>query len=130
MKHVTLAALFVVMGMGCAMGVEPTQDDGISTDQAAAAGGCSVECPKCKPGDICPMMACIQICPDKGKAECQADTDCTATADYCKGCDCVALAPKEDLPHCSGPGVKCFADPCMTWAGACISGKCALVAKP
>lgn len=55
---------------------------------------------------------------------CSADSDCRAVADYCTGCDCRALGPGETLPACTGPGVQCFADPCMGKTAACVNGSC------
>jgi hypothetical protein len=55
---------------------------------------------------------------------CSRDADCTLKADYCTGCDCVALAPGQNLRPCSGPGVQCFADPCGMKTAACQNGTC------
>lgn len=59
-------------------------------------------------------------------AECTTDADCRAEADYCTGCDCLALSTNESVPYCPGPGVKCFADPCTAKAAACVGGQCVL----
>lgn len=88
----------------------------------------------CAPSNECLVMAkCIEgyvwdakLCkcrPDK-KGECTSDADCRLEADYCTGCDCAALSSKEKLPACSGPGVKCFADPCLGQVATCLSGQC------
>jgi hypothetical protein len=56
--------------------------------------------------------------------KCATQADCRLEADYCTGCDCVALATGQSLKPCSGPGVRCFADPCASKSVACESGSC------
>jgi hypothetical protein len=58
------------------------------------------------------------------QASCMTDADCRLEADYCTGCNCVALATGQSLKPCSGPGVRCLADPCMNKHVACQSGQC------
>jgi len=58
------------------------------------------------------------------KGACKTDADCTLAADYCTSCLCRALGPGETIPPCAGPGVKCFADPCLNKEAGCVSGKC------
>lgn len=65
----------------------------------------------------------------KASAACAADSDCRAVADYCTGCDCRALGPGQTLPACTGPGVQCFADPCMGKTALCVNGSCQ-ISKP
>ena len=36
-----------------------------STDQSDLAGGCRLVCPKCHPGEVCPMIACTEDCSGK-----------------------------------------------------------------
>lgn len=57
-------------------------------------------------------------------ATCSSDADCSLKADYCTGCDCVALGKGEKLKACSGPGVQCLADPCASKHATCTSGHC------
>jgi len=64
-----------------------------------------------------------------GAGACTTDGDCRLVADYCTGCDCRVLAKGDPEPTCSGPGVKCFADPCMTKTAVCDAGKCTAKAK-
>jgi hypothetical protein len=61
-------------------------------------------------------------------AACANDGDCRLFADYCTGCDCRALARGESDPTCAGPGVRCFADPCLQKKAACQKGHCVTVA--
>src|SRR5690349_18461589 len=60
---------------------------------------------------------------------CTTDADCRLFADYCTGCDCRALAKGDKDPTCTGPGVKCIADPCMTKTAVCEAGTCTAKAK-
>ncbi|MSP61072.1 MAG: protease complex subunit PrcB family protein [Myxococcales bacterium] len=57
-------------------------------------------------------------------AKCAADADCRLAGDYCTSCACRALAPSESLSSCAGPGVRCFADPCLGKRPVCQSGHC------
>ena len=59
---------------------------------------------------------------------CSADADCRTQSDYCKGCDCRALAKNQTLPKCDGPsGVRCLVDPCQGKTAVCKDGKCAVI---
>jgi hypothetical protein len=59
-----------------------------------------------------------------GGAACKSNSDCKIAADYCTGCLCRPLGPGESVPPCSGPGVRCFADPCLNKQAACRDGRC------
>ncbi len=138
----------------CAKDEVCTTEDGIcrappgcSTGVACPAvcyGSCrpAVEGPACGPtrcaaGMVCcnsscgictaPNAGCTkQICvTPAGGGACTGDADCRVEADYCTGCDCRALATNQSLPPCSGPGVSCFADPCMGKRARCVNGQCA-----
>jgi hypothetical protein len=63
---------------------------------------------------------CLPISP------CASDADCRAVADYCTGCDCRALGPREELPFCDGPGVRCLRDPCDGQTAVCEGSLCVL----
>jgi hypothetical protein len=111
------------------------------------ASGTGVACGRvtCAPGLVCcnascgtcvqPGMACIQVAcdpppprPDAAVAtdagSCRSDADCRLFDDYCTGCDCRALSRTDPDPRCSGPGVRCFAPPCMNKVAACEAGRC------
>lgn len=60
---------------------------------------------------------------------CSSDADCRVFSDYCTGCDCRALSNGDPDPTCDGPGVRCFADPCMGKTAQCVSGQCVLSAQ-
>lgn len=103
------------------------QDPGDSTDATEAqTGGCRTICPKCKPGQPCPKIACTLDCSSHKPGACSTDSDCRLFDDYCTGCDCRALSSNQKDPTCTGPGVKCFAEPCMGHAAACVQGVCAV----
>jgi hypothetical protein len=57
-------------------------------------------------------------------APCSRDTDCRLVDDYCEGCDCRALSRHDPDPTCSGPGVRCFRQPCADLVAACEQGRC------
>lgn len=67
MKRVAAAMLFILMGVGCAMGVEPAQGEGTGIDQQALEPGCHVVCPNCKSGDVCAMVMCYVECNGVGQ---------------------------------------------------------------
>jgi hypothetical protein len=181
-------ALFLAVA-GCGVPVEES-----AADEAALAGGCRSVCPKCRPGQVCPRIACYldcnaptpcgpakcangQVCcnescgictepggfctdqycapvekghrcdvialcipgyhwseakcgclPDKdgAPAGCTSDADCRTFSNYCTGCNCDALGAHDPDPTCDGPGVQCFADPCMNQTAVCLAGTCSL----
>lgn len=82
----SLAALFVV---GCSAEVGGPSNDPISTEQSELAGGCHSDCPKCHPGEVCPMIACVLVCQkDKcGSSVCQK-------GEYCCNESCGICAPE------------------------------------
>jgi hypothetical protein len=90
----------------------------------------------CKNGDVCcnascgictpPGGACTQQICEQPPGECKTDTDCRAFAFMCTGCDCLALSPSDPAPVCTGPGVQCFADPCLNKKAVCTAGQCVI----
>jgi len=106
---------------------------------APIGGGCiQIACAPEPPKPTCDIMAkcmagyewsdkactCVPIKGGGKPGSCTTSADCRLEADYCTGCDCRALSTNQNLPACSGPGVKCFADPCMNKAAACVDGAC------
>ena len=89
-KIVVLASLALLFGIGCTTQVDaPTSTDPVSVDESALKGGCHTNCPKCKPGEMCPMIACLLVCPgDKcGTSVCQK-------GEYCCNESCGICAPE------------------------------------
>ena len=166
MKKILLVS--VVALAGCGAGVV-AENEAPTLSEAQMKGGCRVICPKCKPGQPCPMIACYIDCPKQQKdpaicgsavcrngdvccnsscgictapggfctqqvceppttGGCTTDADCRTFADYCTGCDCRALGTSEPDPFCDGPGVRCFADPCLGQTAVCnvATGACEL----
>lgn len=79
------------------------------------------------PGSTLPMGdvgGTCQKAQSSGSSACQTSADCQLQADYCTGCDCVALGPGEKLRACPGAGVSCLVDPCGSKSAQCVSGKC------
>ena len=104
---------------------EPKPGGGEPCGAAVCGAGqacCNASCGICLP----PGGACTQEICEPPKAECRADADCRAFAFMCTGCDCLALAPDDPEPACGGPGVQCFADPCLNKKAVCESGRCVI----
>lgn len=86
-----LGGLAMLTAVGCVVSTEPETDpDELGVALAEAAGGCRMVCPKCHPGQICPMMACtIQCAP--GHSMC-GPTVCHP-GEYCCNESCGICAP-------------------------------------
>ena len=85
--------------------------------------------PGCQPGQFRPCLgSCYGTCRPRGTGPaanpCRSDGDCHTVADTCMGCNCVALGPGQPGPGCSGPGVRCFQDPCGGKRARCQQGSC------
>jgi hypothetical protein len=108
---------------------------GVACGPKTCAAGqicCNASCGICTPPDgFCTQQLCNE--PDGGNLAtgpaCRQDGDCRLFSDYCTGCDCRALLKTDKDPLCSGPGVRCLADPCRDHVAVCRDGKCA-AAKP
>jgi hypothetical protein len=86
---------------------------------------CNESCGICtEPGGLCTQQMC-----EPAGGGCKQDGDCRAFSDYCTGCDCRALGSSDKDPTCSGPGVRCLADPCRGKKAVCKNGQCTLAAK-
>lgn len=121
MKLVALAIPAVLL-VACSSAPESTDDT------TEAQTGCRTICPKCKPNQIiCPKMPCYLDCSSHKPGSCTQDTDCRLFDDYCTGCDCRSLSTNQKDPVCSGPGVKCFAQPCGGHTAACVNGTCTVL---
>ena len=158
MSRILLVILSASLFSACAVDDVPASTEaGYGTTEGALSGGCKTICPKCKPGAVCSKMMCYQECHGKAKtcdimAKCMAgytwsdakcacvvdkkaepgcatDADCRLVDDYCTGCDCRALLTSQADPVCDGPGVKCFAQPCMNKTAACVAGTCTVASS-
>lgn len=109
----------------CPPGVKPCGNNTCTKGETC----CSEECGVCmKTGPLgCPAIKCLP--PVTG---CATDADCRTFSDYCTGCDCRALLVMDTDPVCSGPGVRCFADPCGGKVATCdvATGQCGLATAP
>lgn len=136
MKHlVTLVGMFFALVAGCADRIEtsvaPAKPETPALAEAALAGGCRWECPKCTPAmQVCPKYACHLVC--NGHNACASDADCATFSNYCNGCACDAVTvdayPKDRCPN----PVECFRDPCGDRAAVCnqATHTCELTAQP
>lgn len=154
-RVIAFVSLFGAALFGCASAPEQSSGkDPPAAAEQGLAGGCRMVCPKCPANKICPTIACYEDCNGKPRecvqtalciqgyawdskscqcvpskpapGACATDADCRTFADYCTGCNCLALSSNQADPTCSGPGVRCFADPCLGKAAACVSGSCSL----
>lgn len=122
MRASIVGMLGIVAGLALAGCAVDTVDDGTGESEEALRKPNQCSLVRCAAGTHCEVK--------KGRAACVADPECTTNADcrleadYCTGCDCRALSSRESLPVCSGPGVRCFADPCMAKAAVCSAGAC------
>jgi hypothetical protein len=96
---------------------------------AAGQVCCNASCGICTPPDgVCTQQLCDGAPADSGSIPpgpaCSQDGDCRLFSDYCTGCDCRALLKTDKDPLCSGPGVRCLADPCQNHTAVCRDGKC------
>jgi hypothetical protein len=128
--------------LGCA-GETLTQPSGEEDQLGTAAhdlrvSGRSNPCDlvRCRSGFVCQVSdgaaACVPDAlgpKDPSKIECKTDADCTLVADYCGGCNCLALASGESAPICRGDEVACFVWPCQGLAAFCDQGQCAVDAQ-
>jgi hypothetical protein len=58
--------------------------------EASLKGGCRAICPKCRPGQICPLMACTISCPP-GRSLCGQNV--CGQGEYCCNESCGQCAP-------------------------------------
>jgi hypothetical protein len=104
-----------------------TPPDGMCTQQFCEPNtGACTQIALCIDGFTWDEKACACV-PVPTTGGCTTDADCRTFSDYCTGCDCRALSSSEPNPTCDGPGVRCFADPCMGKTAACVAGKCSLL---
>ena len=106
-----VGVLVMVFAAGCAVS---TESEDVSRDDAELkAGGCQLECPKCHPGDPCPMRPCVMVC-SPGHHKC-GDNVCGA-GEYCCNESCGICAPE---------GGSCTQQMCHPAGIACGSNTCA-----
>ena len=122
----SLAALVAPLALVAVVGCSSAPDESTLDSTEAAQTGCRTICPKCRPSQPCPKIACYLDCSGKKPGSCSVDADCRLFDDYCTGCDCRALSSHQKDPVCSGPGVRCFAQPCMNKTATCVAGMCAV----
>ena len=114
--------------------VGPSDDIGASSHELSAGGRTNpCDAVRCRSGFVCQVSGGLPACvpdelspKDPSKIECKTDADCTLVADYCGGCNCLALGPGESAPKCQGDEVACFVWPCQGLAASCDEGQCAV----
>lgn len=118
-------------GGSCEPPVSSTDGGGCVSDEGAHCGGNTTHPCGCATGLVCtptpgsPAPGDVGGTCQRPKAgACTSSADCKLQADYCTGCDCVALGAGEAIDACSGPGVRCLVDPCASKSVQCTAGKC------
>ena len=84
----------------------------------------------CRPGFVCEEGRFGARCvPGPTGAACNGDEDCRLEANYCSGCECIALGDGESLPKCPTIPVECLVDPCRQMEAQCQAGRCVAVSQ-
>ncbi len=85
-----VVALVTAIFTGCAVAADHQGDGTTSESTAKLAGGCRVICPKCHPGEVCPMYACVEDCNAVDPQSCVENELCPDGWTWSKGlCSCV-----------------------------------------
>ena len=104
----------MVMAAGCVVSTESESSDVARSDaELVKTGGCHLVCPKCHPGDPCPMRPCTLQCAP-GHTKC-GDAVCGAT-EFCCNESCGICAPE---------GGSCTQQLCQSSGPACGANTCA-----
>lgn len=82
---------------------------------------------RCRAGFSCEVtngkVTCVPE--DTGKVQCKRDEDCRLVANYCGGCNCLALGPGQSEPKtCDEGEVACLVFPCFGLEAVCEAGRC------
>jgi hypothetical protein len=94
MKIACLSLLVAVFAVGCAFSSDPQQPDESTASQSSELkGGCHVVCPvKCHPGEMCPMIACLKVCPKSDGTVACGPTNCLS-GEVCCNQSCGICTP-------------------------------------
>ena len=118
--------LIALLG-GCAAEAAPAASEGEGLDtQALVAPGAHPSCATilCRAGYVCEESCGSASCVPVTRPECTKDADCRLFSDYCGGCNCLTLGPKEPNPKCTTGQVQCLVDPCRNLEARCEHGSC------
>jgi hypothetical protein len=132
-----LAAIAAIAAVVPACGAPPVEDldaaDEAHLSEKADAllasqkhrKGCEVV--RCMDGFSCEEQDGHAVCvanPSPPQRSCQTDSDCSLAANYCGGCNCLAVGPGQSVPKCEGDVVACVQWPCHGYAAYCYDGTC------
>jgi hypothetical protein len=118
----------VMVASGCAAEGLEDEESSAPSEQVQAlvrppSHGCDLV--RCRAGYHCEELKYRAVCVlDKPAGSCDTDDDCRLSANYCGGCNCLALGPGEQEPVCKGEQVACFVNPCLGIEPFCDAGKC------
>jgi hypothetical protein len=132
MHRKSLLTLSLLLLGGCLSPAETPLDETIAAHTEALSlierPSCAVI--RCRQGFVCEEGKFGGRCvPGPTGPACDGDEDCRLEANYCSGCDCVALADGEDLPKCPTTPVQCLVDPCRQMEAQCQAGRCVAVGQ-
>jgi hypothetical protein len=137
---VDLASVMLIAGLAAfvpACGAPPVGDEDIDAAdeaqlsehaEAIVAGptrgrGCEVVL--CRSGYVCEEQNGRAVCvPASPPPACQTDADCSLVANYCGGCNCLAVGPGQSVPKCHDDVVACLQWPCQGYTASCYKGMC------
>jgi hypothetical protein len=98
--------------LGCA--AEPVTSEGaeFATESGELRGGCRVVCPRCRPGQPCPRIACYMECHGRGSEREQCGGTLCPSGQVCCNSSCGI---------CTDPGGFCIQLACEPTGGGCTT---------
>lgn len=125
----TLTLMLLLLGGCLSPGAVPHEESvAASAETLSASPGPRCDVIRCRAGFTCEEGRFGARCVP-GPTTCVGDEDCRLEANYCTGCDCVALADGESLPKCPTTPVQCLVDPCTQKEAQCQAGRCVVIGQ-
>lgn len=60
--RIAVAAVALSFVFACGSSPDESSSSDVGQSESNLTGGCRLVCPKCHPGEVCPMIACVQDC--------------------------------------------------------------------
>ncbi len=131
MRSFGLASVLVVvaLSLGGCMGSEAD----LASAQGEARGGCRVICPRCRPNQPCPRIACYEVCRGNAPEREQCGDTLCAAGDVCCNASCGICAPPDGFctqQVCEPTTLsECASDAdCTTFSNYCDGCSCEALA--
>ena len=124
-----LGVCAVLVLAGCMVGTESESEDFGSDQAALKSDGCKLVCPKCHPGEPCPLRPCVLEC-RQAHTQC-GDNVCTK-GEYCCNESCGICAPEGGFctqQICQAAGVACGPSTCAE-GDVCCNPSCGICTPP